>query len=56
MKNKEGTELLRSIFDAKPPMVPVVDGAVRIQEFNTATAGLFSEAQTGNPVPHRNQF
>lgn len=41
-ENSGKTEMLRTVFDAIPSLVFVVDDDVRIQEYNAAAAGLLS--------------
>jgi hypothetical protein len=41
VKNNGGTDILRSVFDAIPSIIFVVDDDVRIQEYNAAAAELW---------------
>ena len=41
-KNSDSRDILRSVFDALPSLVFVVDDDVRIQEYNAAAAGFLS--------------
>jgi hypothetical protein len=41
-KNSVGTDILRSLFDAMPSLIFVVDDDVRIQEYNAAAAEFLS--------------
>jgi hypothetical protein len=40
VKNSSGTDILRSVFDAMPSIIFVVDEDVRIQEYNSSAAKL----------------
>jgi hypothetical protein len=42
LNERSTTDIIRAVFDALPSVVFVVDGDVRIQEYNAAAAGLLT--------------